>query len=80
MVSFMPQFKHKYNQKLHLIEQKVAGCCMYHVTSSAVSRDIAVKLTTDSYPILDCTLNSASNFSIFSIKQFARKNVLKVVF
>ena len=34
-------------KKLHLTVQKGAVCT--HVTSSAVSRDNAVKLTTDSY-------------------------------
>ena len=39
MVSYTPQFKHKKIKKLHLTVQKGAGCCMYHVTSSAASHD-----------------------------------------
>ena len=37
-----------------------------HVTSSAASRDSAVKLTTDSFQLhcMGCTLKPASNFSI----------------
>ena len=58
-------------KKLHLTVQKGAGCCMYHVTSSAASADGAVKLTTDSYQFWVAHLNLRVTFQ--SHKRFARK-------
>ena len=46
MVSYTPQFKHKNNKKK---TSKVLYVVCTHVTSSAVSHESAVKLTTDSY-------------------------------
>ena len=60
MVSYRPQFKHKIIKKLQLTVQKVCT----HVTSSAASRDNAVKLTTDSYQFWVAHKKPASNFSI----------------
>ena len=48
MVSFAPQFKQK-NQKASTDCKKVLDAVCTNVTSSAASRDSAVKLTTDSY-------------------------------
>ena len=60
MVAYTPQFKHKNNQKASFnCAEKVLDAVFTHVTSSAASRDSAVKLTT-----LGCTLKPARNFSI----------------
>ena len=50
MASYTPQFKHKNNQKSFIyLCRKVLDAVCTHVTSSAVSRDSAVKLMTDTY-------------------------------
>ena len=67
MVSYTPQFKHKNNQKASFnCCRKVLNAVCTYVTSSAVSRDSAVKLTTDSYQNLRVTFQS-------HILPFARK-------
>ena len=49
MILNTPQLKHKNNQKASTAYAKVLYVVCIHVTSSAASRDSAVKLTTDSY-------------------------------
>ena len=53
MASYTSQFKHKNNQKSFIyLSRKVPDAVCTHVTSSAASRDSAVKLMTDSYQFL----------------------------